>query len=480
MSQDMKVGLTPAPTNLYLSQKTTTWKTVRSMLFLVIVLFFFVQISVITVSGFLDSDLDGDFGPPDPLMVVAGSLCSTPFLLAFFILIKPHLLHIIRAEPNHAGQNAHLITPSTLIQTHTMTTIQHHLVPNTGPLQIPPVKQLWLIFIVGTLISTFAMMPLLIFGFTNLSILMFILVAIPAWLIGFSTPVFAWWSTTNEYFGLKTTRRQGEWMLIAGMLSTFPALMINSIIFPILLSIFGLQFQQPDDLGYGMILFISAPIGEELSKALAVLLLARYIDSPRRGFQIGFSVGLGFALLENMIYISGSILTGEGAAVSFAFTSVLRAISSVPGHATWTAISGYAIGCYILKQSHKISILNDENSKNLNNNWVLFDAKTGQAIGSSSSPINFRPLPRWIASSSGKYLPLTDNPVYALMIAIAGHSAWNGSLWIVGNLFAESSALVLVAANLGLMIALTATLWFVLRRIIPFALSVEADNSNLA
>ena len=66
------------------------------------------------------------------------------------------------------------------------------------------------------------------------------------------------------------------------------------------------------------------------------------------------------------------------------------------------------------------------------------------------------------------------------MIAIAGDSAWNGSLWVVGNLFAESSALVLVTANLGLMIALTATLWFVLRRIIPFALSVEADNSNLA
>ena len=171
-------------------------------------------------------------------MVVAGSLCSTPFLLAFFLLIKPNLLHIIRAEPNQTGQNAHLITPSTLIQTPTVTTIQHHLVANTGPLQIPPVKQLWLIFIVGTIISTFAMMPLLIFGITSASILMFILVAIPAWLIGFSTPVFAWWSTTNEYFGLRTTKKQGEWMLIAGMLSTFPALMINSIIFPILLSPF--------------------------------------------------------------------------------------------------------------------------------------------------------------------------------------------------------------------------------------------------
>ena len=137
-------------------------------------------------------------------------------------------------------------------------------------------------------------------------------------------------------------------MLIAGMLSTLPALLINSLISPILINLLGLSVTDEYSLGYGMILFLSAPIGEEISKAFAVLFLARFIDSPKRGFQIGFSVGLGFALLENMIYILSSIFAGEGAAISFIFTAVLRAIGSIPGHATWTAISGYAIGQYVL------------------------------------------------------------------------------------------------------------------------------------
>ena len=138
--------------------------------------------------------------------------------------------------------------------------------------------------------------------------------------------VFAWWSTSNEYFGLNTTRKQGEWMLIAGMLSTLPALLINSLVSPIIINLLGLSVTDEYSLGFGMILFLSAPIGEEISKALAVLCLARFIDSSKRGFQIGFSVGLGFALLENMTYILNSLLTGEGAAISFVFTAILRAI----------------------------------------------------------------------------------------------------------------------------------------------------------
>ena len=92
----------------------------------------------------------------------------------------------------------------------------------------------------------------------------------------FSTPVFAWWATSNEYFGLQTTKRQGEWMLIAGMLSTFPALVINSLISPIIITFLGISMDGVESLGYGMILFLSAPIGEELSKALAIY---SYLDS---------------------------------------------------------------------------------------------------------------------------------------------------------------------------------------------------------
>ena len=101
---------------------------------------------------------------------------------------------------------------------------------------MPSVKQLWIIFSIGVVISSIFMLPLLINGIDPLTIMLFLIIALPAWILGFSTPVFAWWSTSNEYFGLSTTRRQGEWMLIAGMLSTLPALLINSLISWILIN----------------------------------------------------------------------------------------------------------------------------------------------------------------------------------------------------------------------------------------------------
>ena len=97
-----------------------------------------------------------------------------------------------------------------------------------------------------------------------------------------------------------------------------------------------------------MLLSVSAPVGEELCKAAFVLSLYKIIDSPKRGFQVGFSVGLGFALLENLIYIMSSF--GTGAAISYSMTTVMRGIGSIPGHAVWTGLSGVSIGWYLCKR----------------------------------------------------------------------------------------------------------------------------------
>ena len=78
-----KTPLSPAPNNLYLSQTSSRWKTISSMLGLVIIVFFLVQIAVLAVSGFVDSDFDGKIGPSDPFQVMLGAICSTPFLLIF-------------------------------------------------------------------------------------------------------------------------------------------------------------------------------------------------------------------------------------------------------------------------------------------------------------------------------------------------------------------------------------------------------------
>ena len=260
-------------------------------------------------------------------------------------------------------------------------------------------------------------------------------------------------------------------MLIAGMLSTLPALLINSLISPIIINLLGLSVTNEYSLGYGMILFLSAPIGEEISKALAVLFLARFIDSPKRGFQIGFSVGLGFALLENMIYILSSILNGEGAAISFVFTAVLRAIGSIPGHATWTAISGFAIGKYVINKRWHIRTLGvfDKSKTQKESQWILFDGKSGQPIISSKTQKLPR-LPKWLSAGQEKMVRITSNPIKAVAIAILFHAIWNGSLWSVGVLLKDSSVIIQILANLLLIVVLIILLWIVLRRLIPFAL----------
>ena len=468
-----QTGLSPSPKNLYLSQKSSPWKTVFSMLTSVFILFFFVQIFVAALFGFVDGDMDGDLGPMDPLLVIFGTICSTPFLLFFLFIRKPKLAHIVRLEANPHGSNAHYITPGTLIQSPTATVLQHHLVHNTAPLEMPSVKQLWVIFSIGVVVSSVFMLPLLVTGINPLTILLFLIIALPAWILGFSTPVFAWWSTSNEYFGLSTTRRQGEWMLIAGMLSTLPALLINSLISPILINFLGLSITDEYSLGFGMILFLSAPIGEEISKAIAVLFLARFIDSPKRGFQIGFSVGLGFALLENMIYILGSILAGEGAAISFVFTAVLRAIGSIPGHATWTAISGYAIGHYVIsKRWHKRSLgIFDKSKTQQDSQWILFDAKSGQPMISSKSERELPILPKWLSAGSNKTIKITSNPFKAVGIAILLHAMWNGSLWTISVILQDTSTVIQLLANLLTIIILIILLWTILRRLVPFAIS---------
>ena len=116
-------------------------------------------------------------------------------------------------------------------------------------------------------------------------------------------------------------------MLIAGMLSTFPALLINSILFPSMLyEIVGMNPNVDSLLVQNLTIVVSAPVGEELCKLIAILCLWKLIDSPRRGFQIGFTVGLGFAMLENLQYILVNLLTDQYAAFSYSFTAILRGV----------------------------------------------------------------------------------------------------------------------------------------------------------
>ena len=426
------------------------------MLGIVILLWVLAQFIVLIAAGFLDGDLDGDFGPLDGALVIAGTLCSAPLVVLLLFMRRPKLEHLIIAEPTSDGQHVHSLPNSKILQTPVPTRIRQFIVRSRHPLRVPVAKHLWMLFLGGVFVSSIAFAPLLIDS-TNIGyILLALFVAIPAWLVGFSTPVFAWWSFSSSRFHLSTTRQQGEAMLIAGMLSTFPAIIINSFITPgsVLLLTGG---QASTTLLENITVIISAPVGEEICKALAVLSLAGLIDSKKRGFQVGFTVGLGFALLENLQYILFSLFAGEFVAFSYGLTSVVRGIGSIPGHAMWTACSGYAIG-HMLEQRKQTTH---------GKQWNFFNSLQGGNHDSNASSNHFTQN-SLLSKSSDLQLP-TSLPVM-LGIAIFGHAFWNGSSVLMSHISRNLNPVVGLFAELIWIVVLITLLWTVGRFVIAAAM----------
>lgn len=83
--------------------------------------------------------------------------------------------------------------------------------------------------------------------------------------------------------------------------------------------------------------FLCAALPEELCKFCVLWFYAarsRAFDEPMDGIVYGVVASLGFATLENVLYVAAG---GLG-------TAVARAVLSVPSHAFWGAIMGYHAG----------------------------------------------------------------------------------------------------------------------------------------
>ncbi|CAI8269371.1 MAG: Uncharacterised protein [Euryarchaeota archaeon UBA443] len=429
------------------------------MLGIVILLWVLAQFIILIAAGFLDGDLDGDFGPLDGALIIAGTLCSAPLVVLLLFMRRPKLEHLIIAEPTMQGQHVHSLPNSKILQTPVPTRIRQFIIRSRHPLRVPVAKHLWMLFLGGVIISSIAFAPLLIDSSNIGYILLALFVAIPAWLVGFSTPVFAWWSFSSSRFHLSTTRQQGEAMLIAGMLSTFPALIINSFIAPgAVLFISGGQASYT--LIENITVIISAPVGEEICKALAVFSLAGLIDSKKRGFQVGFTVGLGFALLENLQYILISLFAGELMAVSYGFTTVVRGIGSIPGHALWTACSGYAIG-HILEQRKQPNQIPDVKQ------WDLVNPLAAETSNPYMNPEQYM-RNSLFSKSSNLQLP-TSLPVM-LGIAMFGHAFWNGSSVLMSYVARSVDPVVGLVLDLTWIAILITLLWIIGRFVIAAAM----------
>lgn len=118
-----------------------------------------------------------------------------------------------------------------------------------------------------------------------------------------------------------------------GVLSIIPAVLVA---LPMLLLLREVGFENPYLAGLSDA-FLLAAVPEETFK-LAVLLLysARRsaFDEPMDGLVYGVTASLGFATLENVLYVLDG---GLGVAVA-------RALTAVPGHAMLGAIMGYYVG----------------------------------------------------------------------------------------------------------------------------------------
>ena len=173
-------------------------------------------------------------------------------------------------------------------------------------------------------------------GLAELGIVLFLLLAIPTWIVGFSLPVLAWWGTSDRLLGIPTRRRDAEAWLMAGMASAFPAFLFNSLVAPRDNSFrtrpLGLRVLAP----CRRCTIVRGDFQGDGSGIVPAL-----HQRPKQGFQVGFTVGLGFALIENFQYIGVSLFGGPFAA---SFTILIRGIGSIPGHAVWTAVAGTAIG----------------------------------------------------------------------------------------------------------------------------------------
>lgn len=122
------------------------------------------------------------------------------------------------------------------------------------------------------------------------------------------------------------------------LFSVFVSAVVNSI--------FGLVA------GDTLTAIVSAPIIEEATKGMGVLLIAlmfrRDFDSVVDGIVYAGVVALGFATIENILYY-GRALTGGGVGGLFA-TFILRGVFSPFSHVLFTAMTGAGLG--IMRETH--------------------------------------------------------------------------------------------------------------------------------
>ncbi len=474
--------LTPADPGLQMARPSRPWRMYGRIVALVVLTYFFTQSLASGVIIALEEN------------VFFGAFCiafSIPFLLGMMMMRRPRVILLERAVPDQNGQIIHPITSHEgSLKTPMPTRMGRHLIRDDSVLDVPTSKASWILFTI-TVLTVIGLAIMAAIG-GSVFLLIYILFAIPAILIGFSIPVMAWWSHSTWRIGLPTRKRDAEAWLMAGMFSATPAIIINSYIFIEIVLLFspGISYSAMEIL----IVSVSAPVGEEICKGLAVYFFAKRIRSPKHGFQIGFTVGLGFAIVENLQYIA----TASIDPASLAFTTLIRGVGSIPGHAFWTSLTGVGLGWYQLNQrtlnlhQRAQSGQQIEAPMELEKEWKIFDQKTGEEIQTVEKEITggVQVLPSgvqvWTPIQPHQIMPpllkvpLPKHPILGLILAIFGHAFWNGSSFAIGY-WSESQGMGLAAQVILqlIWIVLLVTGVLLLGRGLMASIRDAPDGSNL-
>tara|TARA_B110000003_G_scaffold268911_1_gene299142 strand:- start:3287 stop:4879 length:1593 start_codon:yes stop_codon:yes gene_type:complete len=459
------VNLSSAPKDFQLSRASKPFRRYFSLVGNSILMIFLVQAFSFQLFGLLEKQ---------PLNIIACSFVTLPCLFCLFYFHRPKLVEVRLITSHEKGISTHPIPEGGSIQTSIKTRMVRFLVRDDSIIDTPPSFKIWLVFVLCLFISFAIAILEIIAG--DLGLIFSILMALPMILILFSIPVYAWWASSTSWIGIPTRLRDAEAWLIAGMAAGIPAILINSWLTPILVP----ESWSPnteDFITYTM----SAPIGEEIFKFLAILCFVSSIKGPKTGFQVGFTVGLGFAISENFTYLVSSYVSGGGF-VGLLITSLIRGIGSIPGHAIWTSFSGSALGWWLSNKKNKAKLnifihrftsksmdiiesigididMDGDNSgydgpeytmiqaiRDVENitqtpNWTISADKVNMVSTSLiPNPLendnNFivkKSLDRPQIISSFKIIP-PQSLLFGLLIAIFGHSFWNGSGIIISKL----------------------------------------------
>ena len=168
-------------------------------------------------------------------------------------------------------------------------------------------------------------------------------------------------------------------------------------------------------------------------------------------------------------------LASDYSSITYFFTASLRGLSSIPGHAMWTGLSGYAIGCW-LGRGNALPTLSGTSylSEDADARWVLYN-KQGRAVPQDSwSNMPSQAVVKLLGRHRQHAWPMPTTLGAGLGLAIAGHALWNGSSWGVGMLLSGSDTVLAVLLQLGWLAVMVFALWVCILRWLPtIVLSVQ-------